>query len=54
MKRKKYHYEFFLYTDNLCWGRILLGKGLTREEAIRNARPGNYGCTVVEKHRVYN
>lgn len=49
-----YHYEWFAYTDNLCWGRMLLGRSKSRSEAERIARAANKGCYVIEKHRVYS
>ena len=56
MNKRKYHYEYFLYTDNLCWGRMLLGRGRTPGEARMNSRflPGGYGATVLLKRRVYD
>ena len=54
MKKRKYHYEYFLYTDNLCWGRKLLGKGRSPGEARIAAGFGSFGATVMEKHRVYD
>ncbi len=50
---KGYHYEYFAYTDNLCYGRIFLGKGSSSREAERIAENANKGCYVIEKHRVY-
>lgn len=52
--KRTYHYEYFLYTDNLSWGRMLIGKGKTPSEARKNARPGNWGACVIEKRRVNN
>ena len=52
--RKSFHYEWFAYTDNLNYGRLLLGQGKTRREAKIIGRCANKGCFVVERHRVYN
>ena len=50
----KYHYEFFAYTDNLCYGRMLIGSGRTESEARREARMAGKGVFVIERHRVAN
>lgn len=49
-----YHYEHFVFTDNLCWGRVFLGKSKSLSEARQIGRSANKGCFVVERHRVYN
>lgn len=51
---KKYHYEYFAYTDNLNYGRLYLGKAETSGEAHRIGLQANKGVFVVERHRVYN
>lgn len=50
---RKYHYEWFAYTDNLNYGRLLLGKGKSEREARLIGRCANKGCFIVERHRVY-
>lgn len=50
----KYHYEWFVYTDNLCYGRMFLGKDLSKTEAYRIGKNANRGVFVLEKKRVYN
>jgi len=54
LNMKGYHYEYFAYTDNLCYGRIFLGKGASFREVERIAENANKGCYVIEKHRVYH
>ncbi len=51
---EKYHYEYFAYTDNLCYGRLLIGQGRTRTEAAMKAQWSGKGCYAIEMHRVYN
>ena len=51
---KKYHYEYFAYTDNLNYGRLFLGKDKSYTMAALIARNANKGCCVIEKHRVYD
>ena len=51
--KRLYHYEYFAYTDNLCYGRILLGKSYNKGLAYRIGQRAYKGCYVVEKHRVY-
>ena len=49
----KYHYEYAAYTDNLCYGRMLLGKGRTRSETLAIGQWANKGVFTIEKYRVY-
>lgn len=51
---KKYHYEWFAYTDNLNYGRVFLGMDRSYRMAKFIARSANKGCFVIEKHRVYD
>lgn len=48
-----YHYEYFVYTDNLNYGRMFLGRSRSRSEAQQIGRAACRGCFVVEKRRVY-
>ena len=50
----KYHYEYAAYTDNLCYGRIFLGRGKTHQEAAEIGQRANKGVFVVERVRVYD
>lgn len=49
-----YHYEYFVYTDNLCYGRMFLGKDRSKSAARAIGRWANKGCFTIEKHRVMN
>ena len=58
---KKHHYEWFLYTDNLCDGRVLLAQAMTysgicrkRYYASMDGITPYMGATTIEKHRVYD
>lgn len=50
----KYHYEFSCYTDNLNYGRLLIGTYKTHSEAEYAGHTANKGCFRVEKTRVYD
>ena len=50
--KANYHYEWFLYTDNLCDGRMLLTHGSKIDCLMR--RMSYHGATTIEKHRVCN
>ena len=50
----KYHYEWFAYTDNLNYGRLLLGSSKSSTEAYGIGLHAKKGCFVLEKHRVYD
>lgn len=49
-----YHYEYFVYTDNLCYGRMYLGRSRSRSEAVNIGRSACRGCFIVERKRVQN
>lgn len=51
---KKYHYEYFAYTDNLFWGRIYLGKSRNQSEAHKIGREAGKGCYMVRRKRVHD
>lgn len=51
---RKYHYEYFAYTDNLCYGHMLIGQFSSMGIAEFYANLANKGCYVIEKHRVYD
>lgn len=53
MNKRKYHYEYFAYTDNMCYGRILIGRG-SYTEANFEAQMANKGAYTVVKQRVYD
>ena len=50
----KYHYEYFAYTCNMCYGRMLLAQSRSRSMASVEAQWANKGCYQIEKHRVYD
>lgn len=50
----KYHYEYFAYTNNLNYGRLLLGSDRTVRGALRIGHEARKGCYCIEKHRVYD
>lgn len=50
----KYHYAWFVYTDNLCYGRMYLGRERSKSIARRIGINANKGVFVLEKKRVYN
>lgn len=53
-KKGLYHYEYFVYTDNLCWGRMFLGQSRSKPEARRIASSAGRGCCKIERRRVYH
>jgi len=50
--KRKYHYEYEVYTDNLCFGRIFLGRASNKTEANMIGNSAQKGCFVVERVRV--
>lgn len=54
MRTKKYHYEYFAYTDNLCYGRMFLGHDKSLDVARWIAINSNKGCYIILKKRVYD
>lgn len=51
---KRFHYEYFAYTDNLNYGRMLIAQSTCKSLCYLRARNANKGTFVVEKHRVYD
>lgn len=49
-----YHYEYAVYTDNLCYGRIKLGQAKTKMGAIHIGLTANKGVYTIQKIRVPN
>ena len=49
----KYHYEYFVYTDNLNYGRMFLGNAKSRTLAERIGYSSCKGVFIIEKKRVY-
>ena len=54
MAKRAYHYEYFTYTDNLCYGRMYLGRSRSASEARRIGHRAGKGCFIVQKRRVFN
>ena len=52
--KNRYHYEYFAYTDNLNYGRMLIGRFSTLWLAQYAAQNGNRGAWRVERRRVYD
>lgn len=54
MVKTIYHYEYVAYTDNLCWGRLLIKGSQSRDRKTtdRIARTAGRGCYVINKIRV--
>lgn len=50
----RYHYEWHVYTDNLCYGHLYLGKSKSKTQAIQIGQNANKGCFVTKRKRVYN
>ena len=53
MEKRKYHYEYAAYTDNLCYGRQLIVRDRSKSYVERMAWNSGMGVYVVEKKRVY-
>lgn len=52
--KRKYHYEWAAYTDNLGYGRIFLARGLNRDHVAFLAHNAKKGCYVIRRERVYD
>lgn len=58
----KYHYEWFVYTDNMCHGRVKVFQSKDKRQALQVKQYcdnkwhpyEHYGCCVLERHRVTN
>ena len=51
----KYHYEYELRTNNLCYGNMLIIRG-TRQKVLSQygMAVNKYGCCDIYKIRVYD
>lgn len=49
----QFHYEYAAYTDNLCWGRMLIAQGRDLRSVRMRAELSGKGCFVIEKVKVY-
>ena len=54
MKKRKYHYEYAAYTDNLCYGRMLICQDRSLSYVRAQAVWAGKGVYVIEKVRVYD
>lgn len=54
MEKRKYHYEYFAYTNNMNYGRVYLGQSSSLTLAKFYGYNANKGCFDIEKHRVYD
>ena len=54
-EKRRFHYVYTVYTDNLCWGRLKLGTYPTRSWANREKEQWSRtrGCCIVKKEREY-
>lgn len=50
--KAKYHYEYFCYTSNLNWGRMLLGRAPSANMARIIGMRANRGGFRIEKRKV--
>ena len=53
MEKRKYHYEYAAYTDNLCYGRQLIVRDKNKSYVEHAAWNAGKGCYVIERVRVY-
>ncbi len=54
MKKRTYRYTYAVYTDNLAWGRMLIGRTDNRSDAERMGYYAGKGAYIVKRERVYN
>lgn len=52
--KRKYHYEYAAYTDNLNYGRMFICQHRNRHSCNWMAANARKGCYVIEKVRVYD
>ena len=53
MTKRKFHYEYEAYTDNLCYGRQLIIRDRNKSYVEHTAWNAGKGCYVIERVRVY-
>ena len=51
--KRKYHYEWAAYTDNLCYGRVLIIRDRSRSFVYHTACCANKGVFCICRERVY-
>lgn len=54
MPKRRYHYEWAAYTDNLSYGRIFLARGRDYDVVAALAVNARKGCYTIRKERVYD
>lgn len=54
MEKRKFHWEYAAYTDNLCYGRQLITQGRVKQDVENAAWKARKGCFVIERVRVYD
>lgn len=54
MEKRKYHYEYAAYTNNLCYGRQLICQDRSLSYVRAQAVLAGKGVYVIAKVRVYD
>lgn len=54
MEKRKYHYEYAAYTDNLYYGRMLICQHRDLNHVRTEAIWADKGAYTIEKVRVYD
>lgn len=54
MEKRKFHWEWAAYTDNLCYGRQLIVRDRNKAYVERTAWNAHKGAYVIERERVYD
>lgn len=49
-----YHYEYAAYTDNLCWGRMLIAQGRDLSSVRMKADLSGKGAYRIERVKVFD
>lgn len=52
--KRKYHYEYAAYTDNLCWGRMMIVQGRSEVEVRMKADLSGKGAYRIERIKVFD
>lgn len=50
---RKYHYEYEVRCNNLCWGGLLIGHAKRYEDAYTMGAQSGKGAFIVRRVRVY-
>ena len=54
MEKRKYHYEYAAYTNNLAWGRVKISQSDNSSVLQFDAQNAGMGCFDIVKVRVYD